>query len=90
MLIILIRAYLTLGKYALAAFALLPTCLACIASSILNVRYVLNVIVTTGEAKNDYYPFDENTLYRGLKLDYIIKSKKFQQVKKSLPYLASI
>lgn len=69
--ICLIRAPLTLSKFASAAPAVPPIGLAYVAASLCKAQHEVSVIDSIGEAINSYYPFESNTLYRGLTLDEI-------------------
>jgi len=70
--ITLIRAPLTLSKFASAAPAVPPIGLAYVAASLVEAGHAVSVIDGIGEAISTYYPFDTNTLYRGLSLDEIV------------------
>lgn len=70
--ITLIRAPITLSKFASAAPAVPPIGLAYVAASLLRAQHDVVVIDPVGEGINSYYPFATNTLYRGLSLTEIV------------------
>jgi anaerobic magnesium-protoporphyrin IX monomethyl ester cyclase len=70
--VVLIRAPMTLSKYASAAPAVPPIGLAYVAASVLSSGNSVKVIDPIGEAVESYVPYGENTLYRGLTLDSIV------------------
>ena len=71
--ITLVRSPVTLSKYASAAPAVPPIGLAYIAAALLEADFDVFVIDSIGEAINTYYPYEENSLYRGLSLYEIIE-----------------
>jgi radical SAM superfamily enzyme YgiQ (UPF0313 family) len=70
--ITLIRAPLTLSKFASAAPAVPPIGMAYIAASLIKAKHEVLVIDGIGEAIDSYYPFDTNILYRGLSISEIV------------------
>jgi anaerobic magnesium-protoporphyrin IX monomethyl ester cyclase len=72
----LVRAPLTLSKFASAAPAVPPIGMAYIAASLQKAGHNVDVIDSTGDAIDQYIPHDEGVLYRGLTIDQIVDKIK--------------
>ncbi len=70
--ITLIRTPFTLTKLATGTPAVPPIGLAYLAATLLKESHEVKVIDAIGEAINSYYPYETNTLYRGLSMDEIV------------------
>ena len=70
--ILFVRGPLTLSKYASAAPAVPPIGMAYIAAALIENNHKVKVVDVIGQAINEYYPYEEKTLYRGLSFDQII------------------
>ena len=72
MFVTLIRAPLTLSKFASAAPAVPPIGMAYIAASLQKNGHRVEIIDPTGEAIDQYIPYAEGVLYRGLTINQIV------------------
>ena len=70
--ITLIRAPITMSKYATASPAVPPIGMAYVASSLVKNGYIVKVIDSIGESIDSYCPLKDNMIYRGLSLEEIV------------------
>lgn len=69
----LVRAPLTLSKYASASPAVPPIGLAYVAAQLVQDGHDVSVVDSIGEAIDEYIPFRDDTVYRGLTLEQIVE-----------------